>query len=275
MLLQLITGTSNNKISKRSLYICFIIIPFLFTFTTRKMSSATTTMVSAAAAAIVPSSSASSAASYSTNSFYTKLPLYVQRLSEHAVIPTRGSEYAAGFDLSAAEEKIIKGNGGRALVKTDLRIACPPGTYLRIAPRSGLAYKFGIDVGAGVIDADYRGPVGVILFNFGTDDFTIQRGDRIAQAILEQICIPSAIIDVPMEVELPTVGTRGENGFGSTGITTTSMDTSTPQISLTTVYETDGNKKPRMDMEDASAMISPSNSDDVVGNNESTSNEEK
>jgi dUTP pyrophosphatase len=260
--------TSTNRITKRTLLICFIIIQFLLTTTTRTMSSATTSLVSAAA--IVPSSS--SASSYSTHSFYTKLPLYVQRLSEHAIIPTRGSEYAAGFDLSASEDTIVKGNGGRALVKTDLRIACPPGTYVRIAPRSGLAYKFGIDVGAGVIDADYRGPVGVILFNFGTDDFTIKRGDRIAQAILEQICIPSSIIDVPIDDELPSVGTRGENGFGSTGIST-NADTSAPQISMT-VFETDGNKKQRMDVEE-STMISPSTSDDVVGNIENTTNHDK
>ena len=259
MLLQSITTQSTRFATKRAFCIYFLIIPFLISAAIRKMSSTTTSMVSAAA--IVPSSKTSTS-SFSTNSFYTQLPLYVQRLSEHAIIPTRGSEYAAGFDLSASEEMIVKGNGGRALVKTDLRIACPPGTYVRIAPRSGLAYKFGIDVGAGVIDADYRGPVGVILFNFGTEDFIVQRGDRIAQAILEQICIPSSIIDVPIDDELPSVGTRGENGFGSTGITTT--DTTTPQISMT-VFETDGNKKPRMDMEESTA-ISPSTSDDVIGN---------
>ena len=162
-------------------------------------------------------------------------------------------------------------------MKTDLRIACPPGTYVRIAPRSGLAYKFGIDVGAGVIDADYRGPVGVILFNFGTDEFTIKRGDRIAQAILEQICIPSAIIDVPIDDELPNVGTRGDNGFGSTGIAATTSSTGTadssgPQISMKVVYDTDGNKKPRMDMEE-SATISPSTSEDVDENNQNAMND--
>ena len=261
---------SSRSIPKRTLYIFnSIIIRFiLFNTIIRQMSTTTTCTVTA----MVPPASTQTTTSFSTNSFYTKLPLYVQRLSEHAIIPTRGSEYAAGFDLSAAEDTVIGGNGGRALVKTDLRIACPPGTYLRIAPRSGLAYKFGIDVGAGVIDADYRGPVGVILFNFGKEDFKIQRGDRIAQAILEQICIPSSIIDVPMNEELPNVGTRGENGFGSTGI---AANTNTPQISMT-VYETNANnnKKQRMDVEDATS-ISPSASDDVAGNNESTMNNDK
>ena len=259
---------STRSIPKRTPYIFnSIIIRFiLFNTIIRQMSTTTTCTVTAM---VQPASTQTT--SISTNSFYTKLPLYVQRLSEHAIIPTRGSEYAAGFDLSAAEDTVIGGNGGRALVKTDLRIACPPGTYLRIAPRSGLAYKFGIDVGAGVIDADYRGPVGVILFNFGKEDFKIQRGDRIAQAILEQICIPSSIIDVPMDEELPNVGTRGENGFGSTGI---AANTNTPQISMT-VYETDANnKKQRMDVEDATS-ISPSASDDVAGNNDNTMNNDK
>ncbi|KAK1353395.1 hypothetical protein POM88_052530 [Heracleum sosnowskyi] len=66
----------------------------------------------------------------------------------------------------------------------DLRIAVPEGTYARIAPRSGLAWKHSIDVGAGVIDADYRGPVGVILFNYSDVDFEVKAGDRIAQLII-------------------------------------------------------------------------------------------
>jgi dUTP pyrophosphatase len=154
-------------------------------------------------------------------SFYARTPLYIQRLSEHAILPSRGSDYAAGLDLCAAAAVTIAAHGGRALVPTDLRIACPPGTYLRLAPRSGLALKHGIDVGAGVVDADYRGPVGVVLFNFGDTDFFVQRGDRIAQAILEQITLPS-IIDVPLEEALPELGDRGAAGFGSTGLITPS-----------------------------------------------------
>lgn len=139
--------------------------------------------------------------------------MQIQRLSEDATLPSRGSAYAAGLDLSSAVNFTIS-VGQRALIQTDLAIACPPGTYARIAPRSGLAYKKGIDVGAGVIDADYRGPVGVILFNFGQEDFVIQKGDRIAQLILEQIVLP----DVVECKELPQIGDRGEAGFGSTGV---------------------------------------------------------
>lgn len=149
----------------------------------------------------------------SSKNFYQHLPLQIKRLSENAILPTRGSEYAAGLDLSSAEHLCIPPRS-RALVKTDLSIACPPGTYARIAPRSGLAYKKGIDVGAGVIDADYRGPLGVILFNFGDDEFHITKGDRIAQLILEQIILP----DVVETDDLPEVGARGEAGFGSTGL---------------------------------------------------------
>jgi deoxyuridine 5'-triphosphate nucleotidohydrolase len=72
--------------------------------------------------------------------------LEIKRLSEKAVLPVQGSALAAGLDLSSAADLVIK-SGARALVPTDLSIACPPGTYGRIAPRSGLAYKKGIDVG--------------------------------------------------------------------------------------------------------------------------------
>ncbi|KAJ3206856.1 hypothetical protein HDU83_003977 [Entophlyctis luteolus] len=77
--------------------------------------------------------------------------------------------------------------GGRYIVPTDISIAVPSGTYGRVAPRSGLAVKHFLDVGAGVIDADYRGPVGVVMFNFGTTAFAVKEGDRIAQLILEKI----------------------------------------------------------------------------------------
>jgi dUTP pyrophosphatase len=101
---------------------------------------------------------------------------------------------------------------GKALIKTDIAIAIPENTYARIAPRSGLAWKHFIDVGAGVVDYDYRGPVGVVLYNHGDADFTIERGDRIAQLILERICMA----DVKEVEELPDTD-RGSGGFGSTG----------------------------------------------------------
>lgn len=95
---------------------------------------------------------------------------------------------------------------------TDLQIAVPEGCYGRVAPRSGLAAKKFIDVGAGVIDYDYRGNVGVVLFNFGDEDFKVSKGDRIAQLICERICYPRL-----EECKTLDVTERGVGGFGSTG----------------------------------------------------------
>lgn len=143
---------------------------------------------------------------------YDSTVLQVKRLSGESVLPIRGSPFSAGYDLASAEQTVIKA-GGKGIVKTDLSIACPHGTYARIAPRSGLAVKKFIDVGAGVVDADYRGPVGVVLFNFGTEDFIVEKGDRVAQLILEKISMVDAI-----EVEELTDTERGAGGFGSTGV---------------------------------------------------------
>ena len=112
--------------------------------------------------------------------------LYVKKLRNNAIIPCRGTHGAAGYDLSSVEDLIISGKG-KGVVKTGLAIATPEDTYARIAPRSGLAVKQFIDVGAGVVDADYRGEVGVVLFNHADDGFRISQGDRIAQMILERI----------------------------------------------------------------------------------------
>ncbi|KAH0840103.1 dUTP pyrophosphatase [Lanmaoa asiatica] len=141
----------------------------------------------------------------------TSSQLLVKRLSARAKLPTRGSPLAAGYDLHSAERKTIVARG-KALIDTQLSIAVPIGTYGRVAPRSGLASKFMIDTGAGVIDADYRGTVFVLLFNLSDQDFEVQEGDRIAQLVLEKICTPDVL-----EVETLDETVRGINGFGSTG----------------------------------------------------------
>lgn len=138
--------------------------------------------------------------------------LKVRKLSEKAVLPSRASPLSAGYDLSSATEVKVPARG-KALVPTDLSIAIPEGTYARIAPRSGLAWKHSIDVGAGVIDADYRGPVGVILFNHSNIDFEVKVGDRIAQLIIQVIMMPDVV-----EVDDLDSTVRGAGGFGSTGI---------------------------------------------------------
>ena len=113
----------------------------------------------------------------------------VKRTNVNARLPVRGTSGAAGYDLAAAEAAVVPVHG-KCLEKTDLAMALPTGCYGRIAPRSGLALKKFIDIGAGVIDADYRGEVGVILFNFSDQDFVVNMGDRIAQIIFEKIKTP-------------------------------------------------------------------------------------
>ena len=138
--------------------------------------------------------------------------LKVQKLSNNAALPKRSTSGAAGYDLSAAHDCTIPA-GGKGLVKTGLSISFPAGLYARIAPRSGLALKKFIAVGAGVVDSDYRGDVGVVLFNHGDQDFQVKMGDRIAQLILERIDTP------PVQEVQDLAGTeRGTGGFGSTGI---------------------------------------------------------
>lgn len=137
--------------------------------------------------------------------------LSIKRLRPTAIIPTRGSAEAAGLDLCSAEPVVIPA-GGRALVKTGIAISMPPGYYGRVAPRSGLAVKNGIDVGAGVIDSDYRGEVCVLLFNFGSEAFTAEVGARIAQLLVEPV-----VLVQPVEVEELDDTQRGAGGFGSTG----------------------------------------------------------
>ena len=104
--------------------------------------------------------------------------LKVQKLTNNVALPKRSTAGAAGYDLCASQDCIIPAKG-KGLVKTELSISFPPGLYARIAPRSGLALKRFIDVGAGVVDADYRGEVGVVLFNHGDHDFEVKMGDRI------------------------------------------------------------------------------------------------
>jgi dUTP pyrophosphatase len=139
------------------------------------------------------------------------VPLQVKKLSDKGRVPTRGSEFAAGYDLYAARDTTVPARG-KVLVDTDIAIAVPEGTYGRIAPRSGLASKHFIDTGAGVIDADYRGQVKVLLFNHAEADYEIKEGDRVAQLVLERIYTPEVI-----EVQELAESVRGAGGFGSTG----------------------------------------------------------
>ena len=138
--------------------------------------------------------------------------LMITKLSDDAVMPRKSSLNAAGFDLASSVDSVVPANG-RALIPTDLAMVVPQGTYGRIAPRSGLAVKHFLSVGAGVIDADYRGNVKVLLFNHGDLDFHVSKGDRIAQLLLERIASPTVVL----APNLPSTA-RGAAGFGSTGV---------------------------------------------------------
>ena len=115
--------------------------------------------------------------------------LRVKCLRDNAVLPVRGTARAAEYDISAASGCVIPAHG-KGSVDTGLAVLLPPGTYARIAPRSGLAYQHFIDVGVGFVDSDFRGEIKVILFNHSVEDFLVQAGDQIAQLILECIDTP-------------------------------------------------------------------------------------
>ena len=137
---------------------------------------------------------------------------------EHAVglnLPTYATEQSAGMDLTAALEEAIEiGPGDRMLIPTGLSIALPDGYEAQVRPRSGLALKHGITVlnSPGTIDADYRGEIGVILANMGKEEFTVERGMRIAQMVIAK----HAKVEWEV-VELLEETDRGTGGFGSTG----------------------------------------------------------
>ena len=141
------------------------------------------------------------------------MSLGVKKLCFDAIIPTRGSDGAVGYDLYSSEDATVPCQAGRALVGTGIALSIPDGLYGRVAPRSGLAVKHCINVGAGVIDPDYTGEVKVVLFNHGTEDFEIKKGDRIAQLVLERCETPPI-----EEINIVEDTERGSGGFGSTGL---------------------------------------------------------
>ena len=137
--------------------------------------------------------------------------LLFKRLHPEARLPSRGSARAAGLDLCAVE-RVTLAPGGRAAVRTGLAVSIPEGFYGRVAPRSGMAVRHGIDVLAGVIDADYRGEILCALVNHGDAPFEIEPGARIAQLVVESIATPD-----PSWADDLEETTRGAGGFGSTG----------------------------------------------------------
>jgi deoxyuridine 5'-triphosphate nucleotidohydrolase len=156
------------------------------------------------------------------------MKLIIKKLHPDAIIPTYGTDFAAGLDLSAYGEHIIEAKT-RKLIPIGICIqwmndnliensnqvenSNPNEYYFRIASRSGLAVKHNIDIGAGVVDSDYRGEIKVCFINNSDQNYTISHGDRIAQGILEKIKRFSKI-EVVDELDETK---RGNGGFGSTG----------------------------------------------------------
>ena len=136
--------------------------------------------------------------------------LRFKQLDPRAVLPKRGSALAAGLDVCSIEAVELRPKQ-RAMVRTGLAVAIPPGFYGRVAPRSGLAAKNGLDVLAGVIDSDYRGEICCVLYNTGDEIITLPAGSKICQLIVEQIITPEAgwVNDLDATA-------RGAGGFGST-----------------------------------------------------------
>jgi dUTP pyrophosphatase len=143
------------------------------------------------------------------------VPVLVKRLphGEGLALPGYATHGAAGMDVLAAED-VVLAPGARHAVATGLAMAIPPGYEIQVRPRSGLALKHGITVPntPGTIDSDYRGELKVILINLGGEDFSIQRGDRVAQLVLAPV-VQAGWHEV---TDLDETA-RGAGGFGSTG----------------------------------------------------------
>ena len=147
------------------------------------------------------------------------------RLKDCTILPKRATDGSAGYDIFATETHTIPA-GGKGIIPLHISImlpvARPFSCYARMAPRSGLAAKKHINVGAGVIDADYRGNIGVILFNHGQEPLHVAPGDAIAQLILEMNLTPEL---QEVAVDTLTSTKRGSNGYGSTGMPGESRNT--------------------------------------------------
>jgi dUTP pyrophosphatase len=128
----------------------------------------------------------------------------------------KSTETAAGYDLRATEAGVLK-PGDRALIKTGIKGALPSGKALLVLSRSGLALKAGVFVlnAPGLVDPDYRGEVGVILFNAGGMDYEVNVGDKIAQALFVDYHDPEQVLVAEEALDQTA---RGEGGFGSTGV---------------------------------------------------------
>lgn len=137
--------------------------------------------------------------------------LLVQLLSPDATTPVRATPESAGYDLFSSVTSRVP-SFGQSIVETGIAVQIPSGHYGRLVVRSGICARYSVHVGAGVIDQDYRGPLRIIMFNLSDQDFLINKGQKVAQLILEKISTPTVQI-----VDSLSVTERGSGGFGSTG----------------------------------------------------------
>lgn len=142
------------------------------------------------------------------------MTLRIKRIHPDATLPAYAHASDAGMDVCSVDDLVIP-PGGRALVRTGLVFNLPPLWEAQVRPRSGLALKKGVTVlnTPGTIDAGYRGEVGVILANFGSEDFDVKKGDRIAQIVVAPV-VQAEVVEVDSIDETD----RGGGGFGSTGV---------------------------------------------------------
>lgn len=140
--------------------------------------------------------------------------IQIKKLHEDAQIPCYQTKGAAGFDLHACEETTLEPGGGRAMIGTGLCFAIEEGYEVQVRPRSGLAAKHGISLTntPGTIDYDYRGEIRVLLINHGKEPFVVQKGERIAQGVIQEVIQAQFL-----EVDELSDTERGSGGFGSTG----------------------------------------------------------
>jgi dUTP pyrophosphatase len=124
--------------------------------------------------------------------------------------PSKSESGSAGYDVFSIDHTIIE-KGKRKLINTGISLEVPNYYYLRVAPRSGLSCK-GIDIGAGVIDSSYRGPLKILIINNSESDYCVNIGDKISQLIMERC--GNASIEITDDL---SVSDRGSGGFGSTG----------------------------------------------------------
>ena len=201
--------------------------------------------------------------------FFSEPKLYVKFNHKDAIMPFRATKESAGVDLFSCHDGNIEPHSKR-MIDIGLSVKIPEGYYGRIAPRSGLAVRHSIDVGAGVIDSDYRGNINVILFNHGDEKFKYNKGDKLAQLIIEKI----ALVE-PFGIDSLDNTERGINGFGSTGISNNNIGINYNYEKITDSEEENNDKEETIDKEERTSDIEEEETIDTEEEEETIDTEEE